>query len=222
MSQNGKIFRTALYKTVFSVYNILYLCASGCGSVYTASAPKGTVMKKNLSFILLFRGILTVAKPILWYAFFAEVILQYVVFGKYRADVRNPLMYAAAAAILSIPFLAGWIQSAFSCRSFSGTIEEIKVRHRLQTNATGARFHRSNIIVTDHLYVIRTAKGRRIRFLIREPNFEYSRYFSRGTEVRHPFGARFFDRAVPSGDDRLCVVCGREKTVCTECRSPLL
>ena len=101
----------------------------------------------------------------------------------------------------------------------------MKVRHRLQTNASGAKYDRSRMLVTDHLYTIRTEKGRRIRVLVREPNFEYSRYFTVGTPVVHAFGARFFDRAVPSGNDRLCVVCGtlcrRGQTVCFECRSPL-
>ena len=182
-------------------------------------------MKHGLRSALLFRGIFTLLKPILWYGFFAAVILQYVVYGPYRADVKNPLMYAALIVILGLPFFAHWVHDAYTCLPFSGTIEKMKVRHRWQTNASGAKYDRSRMLVTDHLYTIRTEKGRRIRVLVREPNFEYSRYFTVGTPVVHTFGARFFDRAVPSGNDRLCVVCGtlcrREQTVCFECRSPL-
>lgn len=182
-------------------------------------------MNKSLSFILTFRGIRTVARPILWYGFFAAVILQYVVFGPYRADWRNPLMYAVLFVIIALPIFNRRVSDALLCRPFSGTIEEIKVRHRLQTDAAGARYERSRILVTDHLYIIRTERGKKIRFLVREPNFEYARYFTRGTEVCHRFGARYFDRVVPTGDDALCLVCGtlcrRNQTVCFECRSPL-
>ena len=174
---------------------------------------------------LLLRGIFVLLRPILWYGFFAEVILQYVVFGKYRADVRNPLLYAVLAVILCVPFWGGWIRDALSCNSFSGTVEKMKIRHRLQTSVAGAKFRPNRMIVTEHLYVIRTDKGRRVRFRIREPNFEYSRYFAVGTRVVHSFGARFFERAIPTGNDRLCIVCGtlcrREQTVCPNCRNKL-
>lgn len=182
-------------------------------------------MNKSLARRLFRRGLVTVAKPILWYGFFTAVILQYVVFGPYSADPRNPLMYAALAVILSVPFFARWVQDAFLCRPFTGRVERVEIRHRLQTNAAGAKYDRSRMLVTDHLYYIRTPRGKRLRFLIREPNFEYVRYFPVGCEIVHPFGAKYFERRYAGGDEVLCLVCGtlcrRRQTICYECRSPL-
>lgn len=183
-------------------------------------------MDKALRSTLIVRGIWAILRPIVWYAFFVVVILQYVVFGKYEADPKNPLMYAAAFFILAIPFFAGWHSRALCARAFCGTIERVTVRTRLKSDTFVSKHASNHRIVSDHVYHIRTDSGRRIRYPIREPNFEYAHRFPTGARVVHRFGAPFFDLAEHRcGDDRLCIVCGtlcrEEQTVCCECRSPI-
>lgn len=179
-------------------------------------------MDKGLRRSLIARGIFVILRPALWYCFFAFTVFHYVVFGKYRADPRNPLVYVAAFLILTLPFFMGWIRSALCVPAFDGEIERVKVKTYLKGDTFVSKYSSNHRIVSEHIYRIRTRRGCLIRFRIKEPNFEYAHRFPNGTKIRHRFGAPFFERAKHiSGDDYLCIACGtlcrEEQKICYEC-----
>ena len=82
---------------------------------------------KDVKKAFLFRGILVILRPLSWYALFTAAILVHIVYGEYKVRPNHPLVYVAAAFVIFVPYLLGWLTEVVRLSAFSGT--ENKAKH---------------------------------------------------------------------------------------------
>lgn len=183
---------------------------------------------KDVLHSFIFRGCLLLLRPLAWYALFTFVVFEYIVYGEYEFRLTNPLAYVAAALVLFLPFMLGWIKAAYRTRAFSGKITAITVEKTLKTSKTITRSR----LKDDHhdwlmTFFVENEKGKKFRFEVIDPDFKDAKYYKIGDLVRHFWGAKHIEKSIKTGDrDVLCLVCGElcrvEQHLCYNCRHSLV
>ncbi len=183
---------------------------------------------KDVKRAFLFRGILVILRPLSWYALFTAAIFVHIVYGEYKVRPNHPLVYVAAAFVIFVPYLLGWLTEVVKLSAFSGRITSIRLEKELKTrqSMTRARLkddHHSWVVY----FEITTKRNRKITFSIQDPSFKDAGYFKTGDLVRHYWGSKYLEKALKTGDeDVLCLVCGElcrmGQDICYGCRHTLV
>ena len=174
------------------------------------------------------RGIFRLLRPILWYAFFVFVVIEYVVLGPYEIRVTHIPMYIGLAIVIMLPVFCGWISSALGVFGFSGIVEKTAIRRELVDGhraVTGRRGLESNQMLV-FTVTVRDKRGKRHVISMYDPQFVDIGYIKKGDFIIHPWGCEYLEKADKSADrDILCLVCGemnrREVERCFNCRRTL-